>query len=90
MERQVAFQEYHPSHDESLIELLMNEDWPLRATTTFTREDVLESIQAGDYGGSHDLTYFVCLEDVAVGLVRLEDVESERVEPSLDIRLRER
>ena len=82
-----TFREYEPGRDEeALIALLTSESWPQRVKTTFTRDDVLELISSGDYGSGNDLTFFVEVDGRDVGLVRLEDVADEKVDPALDIR----
>jgi RimJ/RimL family protein N-acetyltransferase len=69
---------------------LTSEKWPLRAKTTFTPEEVIESIANGEYGKGNDLSFFIETDDRDVGLVRLEDVAGEGVDPALDIRILER
>jgi RimJ/RimL family protein N-acetyltransferase len=85
-----GFREFQSGRDEhALIALLTSENWPLRATTTFTRADVLKSIEDGEYGKENDLTFFIVIDGLDVGLVRLEDVADEGVDPALDIRILE-
>jgi RimJ/RimL family protein N-acetyltransferase len=86
-----TFREYDSDRDEeALIALLTSETWPLRAKTTFTRADVQESIAKGEYGKGNDLTFFIEVGAHDVGLVRLEDVADEGVDPALDIRILQR
>jgi RimJ/RimL family protein N-acetyltransferase len=86
-----TFREYKPGRDEeALIALLTSESWPQRVKTTFTRDDVLASISSGDYGKGNDLTFFVEVDGRDVGLVRLEDVADDKVDPALDLRIREK
>ncbi len=69
---------------------MTSEPWPKRVKTTFSRDEVLASIAAGDYGSGNDLTYFVVAEGNDAGLVRLEDVAGDGVDPALDVRIGER
>lgn len=86
-----TFREYQPPRDEeALVALLTSEPWLKRVKTTFTRSDVLESIARGEYGDGNDLTFFVEVDVHDVGLVRLEDIADEGIDPALDIRILER
>jgi len=86
-----TFREYVSARDDdALVTVLTRERWPLRAKTTFTRAEVLESIANGEYGKGNDLSFFIESDDRDVGLVRLEDVAAEGVDPALDIRILER
>ena len=86
-----TYREYKSGRDEeALIALLTSEPWPKRVKTTFTRVDVLQSIEEGDYGNGSDITFFIEVDGSDVGLVRLEDVADEGVDPALDIRIRAR
>ena len=91
MTNSAIFREYEAGRDEeSLVALLTSESWPLRVTTDFTPADVLKSIENGEYGAGNDLTFFIEDEGRDVGLVRLEDVVDQGIDPTLDIRIRER
>ena len=86
-----TFREYVKGRDdEALIAILTGEAWPLRAKKTFTRSEVLESIADGEYGTGNDLSFLIESNERDVGLVRLEDVADEGVDPALDIRILER
>ena len=86
-----TFREYVSGRDDdALITLLTSETWPLRAKTSFSRSEVLESIANGEYGTGNDLSFFIESDDRDVGLVRLEDVAAEGVDAALDIRILER
>jgi RimJ/RimL family protein N-acetyltransferase len=85
------FRLYDPAQDEAaLFDLLCNEPWTHRVKVVMTEADVREELEKGIYTNEDVLTFLIEVDGEVAGYVRSDDLGSERTDPQLDFRLRER
>ncbi len=87
MSNHLSFRPFALSEAEQLADLITGNDWPFHVNRQPKREQVLKSIEDGNYTGDENRTFWICLDNQPdpVGIIVVEELDER--EPVFDLRL---